>query len=160
MQQEDTQREVKSIQRADFYIPPASERSFLDFACKLSDRIRRTGLRLHLHAANEEQAHSLDQLLWSFSPLSFMPHQLLQAKQTPEERMTIGFHANAIPDHSEAIINLAASLPDALFFFSRIAELIFQEDDCLKQAAREHWKQYKTRGIEVHNHDLTRNQGT
>ena len=64
--------------QVDFYILPetTSDARWL-FACRLVDKVQRMGMRVLVAMESEADARAFDELLWTFKPESFMPHQLL-----------------------------------------------------------------------------------
>lgn len=138
--------------RIDFYIlPDTSVDARLDFACRLAETIYRKGYRLHVHTADEDQAHLFDERLWTFRPDSYVPHAIVGANDTPVP-VTIGWHAAPEPG-IEAMLNLHPAIPEWFSRFERVAEIINQHQDVLT-VKRDCWQTYKKRGYPVKAHKL------
>ena len=67
--------------QVDFYILNTdSNNSRLRFICRITDKAIRAQNHVFINTANEEDAHNLNKLLWTFSPGSFIPHALIDKK--------------------------------------------------------------------------------
>ena len=108
------------------------------------------GHRIFINAADEAQARTLDELLWSFRPASFLPHGL--QGQEHSDTIAIGWGQEPL-DHNDLLINLQLDIPPFFSRFQRVAEVVTQDPDSL-QALRESWKFYKERGYQLEKHDL------
>ena len=81
--------------KVDFYlVDEPGEPALLRFACRLTQKIFSLGHQIHIHAESGRQARQLDELLWSFSDLSFLPHRLVTTtssnRQEPSATGTSG----------------------------------------------------------------------
>ncbi|MFT5131944.1 MAG: DNA polymerase-3 subunit chi [Gammaproteobacteria bacterium] len=137
--------------RVDFYIlPEAGVRE--RFTCDIATKIRQQELNLYIHADSREQAGVLDDLLWTYKDISFLPHRLNDTENSEFNTVTIGWEGVST-NSSTVLINLSVSVPEFVGDFERIVEIVASEDP-YKQQARERYKQYKQAGFELHNHDL------
>ena len=137
--------------RVGFYVVQATDQDQrLQVAVRLTDKAFQQGHRIFINAVDEAQARTLDELLWSYRPASFLPHGL-HGQEHPD---TIAIGWGQDPDqHNDLLINLQLDIP--LFFsrFARVAEVVTQDPASL-QALRESWKFYKERGYQLEKHDL------
>lgn len=141
--------------RADFYIMnPGDEPQ--RFACSLANKAWKQGHRLHILAASRDQAQALDELLWTFHDISFLPHALLGEEAGPVP-VTIGWPGQA-QDEGDVLINLSAELPEQAGAFQRVAEVVAADED-QRRRARERYRRYREQGFELHSHDLAKGQG-
>ena len=137
--------------RVDFYVASgAGQLARLEVAARLSDKARRRGHRLFIHASSEDEAIALDEVLWSFRPTSFVPHSL--AADDASAEVVIGW-ASEPTDHNDVLINLALAPPPFFSRFQRVAEIVTQENQGL-EALRNSWRFYKDRGYPLQKHDL------
>ena len=139
------------MNRVDFYIlqdqnPPEH------FACAISNKLVRQGLPVHLLAENREAAVNLDDYLWTYRDISFLPHKLVDDRNPPDTPVTIGWHGSAHP-YDGVLINLGMNIPDIAGAFARIIEIVAAYDPPRAQA-RDRYRQYRDRGYELHNHDI------
>jgi DNA polymerase-3 subunit chi len=137
--------------RVGFYVVQAAEQGHrLQVAVRLADKAFQQGHRIFINAVDEIQARSLDELLWSFRPASFLPHGL--HGQEHSDTIAIGWGQEP-QDHNDLLINLQLDIPSFFSRFQRVAEVVTQDPASL-QALRESWKFYKERGYQLEKHDL------
>jgi DNA polymerase III subunit chi len=139
------------VTQIDFYILPetTSEARWL-FACRLIDRVHRMGMRVLVAVDSEAEARQLDELLWTFKPESFIPHQLINSgKPTPVE---ITFTQEA-GDHQNLLLNLSKTTPTYFSRFERMSEVVIQEAESLA-ASRARFSFYKSRGYPIETRKL------
>jgi DNA polymerase-3 subunit chi len=137
--------------RVGFYVVQAADQGQrLQVAARLADKAFQQGHRIFINAADEAQARTLDELLWSFRPASFLPHGL--QGQEHSDTIAIGWGQEPL-DHNDLLINLQLDIPPFFSRFQRVAEVVTQDPDSL-QALRESWKFYKERGYQLEKHDL------
>ncbi len=137
--------------QVDFYILSSeaiAER--LQFACKLTQKVYRMGHRVYIHTADQAGAEQFNQLLWQFSPSSFVPHAL--QGQADNEGVTIGWSDNPGESH-DVMINLDLSVPGFVGRFERVAEVVVQ-DPLVRDPLRNSWKFYKDRGYPINRNNL------
>jgi DNA polymerase-3 subunit chi len=138
--------------QVDFYvIGDNQQRSRLNFACRLADKVFRMGQRVFIHTESAEQTQELDKLLWTFQQNSFVPHCAIQDAGDTPPPVLLGHDAE--PDASQVLINLAADVP--LFFsrFERVAELV-NTDSAVRQQGRTRYSFYKERGYPLRTHEI------
>jgi DNA polymerase-3 subunit chi len=135
----------------DFYLlqkQQASDRT--DFACRLADKAFRRGHQIYLHTQDRAAADSLNQLLWSFRPGSFLPHGLLGEDNS--DSIAIGWGEDPGAQH-DLMINLDLSVPAFIGRFKRVVEVVVQEP-AIRDPLRESWKHYKHYGYPITQHNL------
>ena len=139
--------------RVDFYILPAQQ-GVEQFACKLADQIWEKH-SIYIHTEDEPAANALDDLLWTFSDTSFVPHATLDAlDQDPEleAAVRIGYPSKETSD-SDVLFNLSSIIPGFISSYERIVEVV-GGDESRKRAARIRYKSYKENGHEIHDHKI------
>lgn len=138
--------------RVDFYIlPEQGDQDRRRFACALTQKAWKAGNRVCLLADDREQAGELDDLLWTFRDISFVPHALIGSQDADSVPVLIGWDDAC---ESDVLINLADSIPSAADKFDRIAEIV-GGTATERQSARDRYRQYRSQGHELHNHDIT-----
>ena len=122
------------------------------YACRLTRKARAADCRIVLLARDSVQLGELDDALWRFSELDFLPH--VKADDYLADRTPI-ILANAdgveLPHH-QVLINLSGATPAGFARFERLVELI-SSDDADKLAARERYVFYKQRGYPLTHFD-------
>ncbi len=135
----------------DFYILGHSdELARFNFACRLSEKVYGEGHQVYIHVENAEQAQRLDDLMWSYKPESFLPHNLVNDEH--QAQVQIGWQDHPA-HHFDVMINLSSPQPSFFSRFGRVLEIVIQDETVLAQT-RQHFKFYKDRGYEVTHRDL------
>ena len=122
------------------------------FACIMAAKAWAKGNRVHIHTQSEETATLLDNLLWTYRDISFVPHEIFNGVINKEIPVTIGY-ANKFPDQSQVMINLDFDIPDFAPGFDRIVEIV-GENETNKQHARHRYQQYKNNNFQIHDHKI------
>ena len=140
--------------RVDFYVLPDGAPSGREkFACRLADIAYRRGQRVYVYTQSKEQAIGLDNLLWTFQPGSFLPHELYPSEAVADIPILIGH--DCVPDSGhDVLINLTETVPNFFSRFDRVAEVINQ-DASVKEAGRERFRFYRDRGYALESHTLS-----
>jgi len=126
--------------------------------CELVRNAYRSGRRVAVRTPDRATAQQLDQLLWRFEALAFVPHVHVDdplASQTP---VLIG-HAEESTDwpHDDLIFNLADDPPPGFERFRMMIEIIGQ-DERDKQPARQRWMLYRQQGHTLKAFDAVRRE--
>lgn len=139
--------------RADFYLigKPRFREQPLLLVCELARKASDAGLPMLVLCASAAQAEQLDDLLWSFDPDAYVPHQIVGADEDEEEVPVL----LAAPEHDAGLRPMVLNLRDAAVpdGFERVLEVV-PADDSARGPLRERWKQYVARGIDVKKHDM------
>jgi len=139
--------------KIDFYLVSASGQANREaMACKLINKVYLLQHQIYIHVDSQQDAARLDDVLWTFTPGSFIPHTIFQPGKDNSEPVLIGFGDQTPPTH-DVLLNLSADVP--LFFsqFERVAEVVGAEEDS-RALARTRFKFYKDRGYELATHEL------
>jgi len=137
--------------RVDFYLLDAADRdSLLKCACRIAGKAYQQGMRVYIQLDDDAAIGSLDQLLWTFSPTSFVPHAVAGgAEQAP---VLIG--DGPAPDgYEQLLVSLTREVPGDIDRYQRVADLI-SSDHQEKQLGRERFKHYRAKGIEPNTHQI------
>jgi len=139
--------------RIDFYLlADADARARELAACRLTGKAFRLGHRVYLLTSSDEQARTLNELLWTFSAGSFIPHGLQSEHMDPLPPVVIG--AQQPPtDLADVLISLAPEVPDCFSRFQRVAEIVGGSADD-KERARTRFRYYRDRGYSLETHQL------
>ena len=130
----------------DFYVlaDATSEARWL-FACRLAEKVQRLGMRVLIAMDSEAEARQLDELLWTFKPESFVPHQLINGGKPAPVEITFNEQAG---DHQGLLLNLSKIVPAWFSRFERVSEIVTQEPQMLA-LSRERYSFYKSRGYPI-----------
>lgn len=130
----------------------------LGYSCRLLRKAYLSGSRV-LVTGSSAELERLDQALWTFSPVEFVPHcRVLSdgyAKVDGSETTEVVLMES--PDespHHQVLVNLGQAVPKSFERYERVIEIVTEaEDDRL--AARQRWKHYADRGYSLKRHDLS-----
>jgi DNA polymerase-3 subunit chi len=144
------------VTRVDFYVldRPTSEARLL-LACRLAEKAVEQNLDVLINAASDSESLKLDELLWTFSQGSFLPHRRLGDGSRVEEgeHVLIGSGQEPEQGRSDLLINLAPEVPGFFSRFERVAEVVGAEHEN-KAAGRERFRYYRDRGYELQTHQV------
>lgn len=139
--------------RADFYLidKPRFRAQPLLLVCELAKRAVEAGQATLVLARDAAQAEALDDLLWSFDPDAYVPHQIAGLDEDEDEADVL----IATPEADVALRPLVINLRDAAVdgSFQRVLEVVPADSDA-RGGSRERWKQYQARGLELKKHDM------
>ena len=140
--------------RIDFYVHEADATDGrLRLACKIIDRAYRSGHTAYLWARDDHETNLLDDLLWTFSQNSFVPH----SRNNHNSDLTTPVHIGHHPPQSgsaEVVVSVADRPVEDYSNFLRIAEVV-GFDEAEKQSGRSRFKFYRDQGLELETHRIT-----
>jgi DNA polymerase-3 subunit chi len=140
------------MSRVDFYILP--ENGAIDrlrYACRLAEKAWRAQQPVYVHAPARAVAEELDDLLWTFRDISFVPHALAD-EDVIDAPIRIGWDI-AQAGAAGLIINLAEDIPEGIDGFARIAEIV-GGGEAERQRARARYRSYRAAGHELFDHQI------
>jgi DNA polymerase III subunit chi len=137
----------------DFYTHVGNK---LQIACKLAAKAHAQGLRVAVLCADAASAQQFDRMLWSASPLTFVPHCAVNHPLAARTPVVIDHEGliNTQPAHDEVLLNLRDEWPPAFSRFQRLIEIVSQ-DEADRLSARARFKFYRDRGYDIRTHDLS-----
>jgi len=134
--------------RVDFHFNTPDK---LAYACRLIRKILRSGGRSVVFA-DRETIGRLDQALWTFSELDFIPHVRAGDPLAAQTPVVLCSDAVETP-HWDVLVNLAPATPPFFSRFERLIELVGTDAED-RARARDRWRFYKDRGYPLESHDL------
>ena len=139
--------------RADFYLidKPRFREQPLLLVCELAKRGYAANLSILVLARDAAQAEAIDDLMWSFDPDEYLPHQIARMDEGDDDTPIL----IATPDMDiparPMLINLRDGAPNGSF--DRVLEVV-PADPAARAPLRERWKHYQALGFEVNKHDM------
>lgn len=125
------------------------------YTCRLLRKAVGRGSRVVV-AGPMDALKALDQALWTFSALEFLPHCFVgDAAQVLTASPVVLDAGEGSPDlpHQQVLVNLGLEVPSGFERFERVIEVVATaEADRLQ--ARRRWKHYADRGYAIQRHDL------
>jgi DNA polymerase-3 subunit chi len=165
--------------RVDFYVLDEAGGARLRLACRLAEKAYLASQRALIWHSDRGELEALDELLWTFSDGSFVPHEWLTSNGFPQHadgpqrvsgmdalsesrlpenacagRAPVLLSAGAPPAAAfDIVVNLAPDVPPFLHLTRRVAEIV-DGDEARRQAGRARFKAYRELGIEPTSHAL------
>lgn len=138
--------------RVDFYhLHRGGTDQLLRFSCRLAEKAWKSGHRVFLYTRDENETRRLDDLLWSFSDSSFVPHNRQGESDENDSAVLIG-HRLVDTGH-DMLINLSERIPEQPGMFQRIAEIIDETPSTLEHG-RQRYTRYKQSDLPLHYHKI------
>ena len=139
--------------RADFYLitKPRFRAEPLLLVCELARKACDANLPALVLVRDGAQAEQLDDLLWSFDPDAFIPHQIAGSDEDEDEATVLIATPGTDAPLRPLVINLRDEPVDGAF--DRVLEVV-PADESARGPLRERWKQYQARGLELKKHDM------
>lgn len=127
----------------------------LTHTCRLLRKAHAAGARVVVHGPGALLSQ-LDQALWTFEALSFVPHVHLRAGARPSAQQArtptwLVEDVSAVPDR-DVLVNLSPHIVDGWESFARIIDVVSVDEPSVA-AGRLRWRQYGLHaGVERVNH--------
>ena len=140
----------------DFYVLEAdSDEARLMLACKIVDKATQLDHHVYVHATSDDQARKLDELLWTFSQNSFIPHRVVRETPTeaPREPVLIGLNDEPAPGRWDVLVNLALDVPEFFSRYERVAEVVDGNAE-RRERSRQRYRFYRDRGYKLNTHQV------
>ena len=151
--------------RIDFYIIEQGNEDATDtFICRLTEKAWSQDNAVYIHTLDQQQATKYDELLWTFSENSFVPHQALENHQVLQNPNSLLDTKDILIGHSssdetpttchDVLINLDHEAPSFFSQFERVAEII-TNDETSRSKGRERYQFYRDRGYALETHKMS-----
>ncbi|HEY0847642.1 MAG TPA: DNA polymerase III subunit chi [Noviherbaspirillum sp.] len=121
------------------------------YSCRLVRKARAANCNVVLFAGDSQALNTLDQLLWTFSELEFLPHVIAGDPLAAATPIILADSDQAELPHHHILINLSRSTPAHFARFERMFEIV-SSDDADKAAGRERYRYYQQRGYPLTHH--------
>jgi DNA polymerase-3 subunit chi len=122
------------------------------YTCRLTRKARAADCTVVLLAKDQTQLAELDDALWTFSELDFLPHVTSADKLASRTPIILTDNESVDLPHHQILINLSGNQPSHFARFERLFEVISSKD-ADKLAARERYVFYKQRGYPLTHFD-------
>ncbi|WP_184037560.1 DNA polymerase III subunit chi [Chitinivorax tropicus] len=136
--------------RIDFYTHVTDRAGVV---CQLTAKAVAQGKRVMIFTSSPAETDAIDQRLWTFNQLSFIPHCRANHALANETPVIIDHLSDNIPHH-EILINLHADWPRFFSRFERLMEIVSQEHE-IATAARQRFRYYRDCGYDIQSHNLS-----
>lgn len=126
----------------------------LKTACRLCAKAVQQGMKVMIYTPDAALIEQLDELLWTFSSTSFVPHCHIQDEDWLINATPVILSGQIQSEaHFDVLLNLHYQCPPLSGQFTRLIEIagVSHED---KLAARERYRFYKDAGYAIQHYDL------
>jgi DNA polymerase III subunit chi len=126
----------------------------LAYVCRLLRKAAASGSTVAV-VCDQPMLAKLDEQLWSFSALDFVPHARAQSMSDQHREHTPIWLCTAADEGQgrQVLVNLTQTVPSGFEGFERVIEVVSTEE-ADRSSARVKWKLYTERGFEIVRHDL------
>ena len=141
--------------KVDFYtLGEPDRRARLVTACRLAEKAYDQGLRVAVRTGSAAETAEFDELLWTFSDRSFVPHVVWPTEPDVVAATPVLVGSSSLPaSHRHVLINLAPDAPPDFSAYARICEVVGGDEDA-KKAGRHRWRTYRDAGCAPEAHPL------
>ena len=141
--------------KVDFYtLGEPDRRARLVTACRLAEKAYEQGLRVAVRTTSAAETAEFDELLWTFSDRSFVPHVVWPAEPDAVAATPVLVGSSSLPQsHRDVLINLAPDAPADFSAYARVCEVVGGDEDARK-AGRHRWRTYRDAGCAPEAHPL------
>jgi DNA polymerase-3 subunit chi len=141
------------VPRADFYLvaKPRFRQEPLLLVCELVRKAYAASMPTLVLARDAAQAEALDDLLWSFDPDEYLPHQIAGVDEGDEDTPILIATPDLDPPARPLLVNLRDAAPAG--GFERVLEVV-PADPSARGPLRERWKHYQAQGFDVNKFDM------
>ena len=118
-------------------------------ACEIAEEDYARGRRVQILAVDQEQAERLDDLLWTFKPVSFIPHGLwVGSPDEPEQPVVITTKKDA-GEGMDSLLMMGYSEVDLVSRFSHAVHLVVSDNQERLDSSRRYWTLLKDAGFSL-----------
>src|SRR3990167_99207 len=141
----------------DFYLLKNDlEQATMMFACQILEKAYSLDHKVFVCTKDKEDAFFLDELLWTYKPSSFIPHNIQGEGPEPPPSIQIGYLQEP-RGFNDILINLTDTIPIFHKKFTRIIEII-ENKDASKESGRIRFREYKKYNYKLVTHDIDNKQ--
>ncbi|MFM0716782.1 DNA polymerase III subunit chi [Paraburkholderia strydomiana] len=119
------------------------------YACRLLRKAYQAG-QPTIVLAEPARLRALDEQLWTFSPLDFVPHCMAGTALAAQTPIVLTTNLDDVPHH-QILLNLGATVPAQFARFERLLEVVGNAHEELV-AGRERYRFYRDRGYALNNY--------
>lgn len=121
------------------------------YVCRLVRKARSAGFRIVV-LSYEGDLQRIDDALWTFSELDFLPHVRAGDPLAPSTPIILADRVDQSLPHYQILINLTTDTPVEFASFERMFEII-SSDAAERDAGRERYRYYQQRGYPLTHYD-------
>ena len=112
------------------------------FACNIVEQEYNKGNRIHIHVSTQKEAQDIDDILWTFKDISFVPHTIyIKNLDNFIPQVTIGYN-NFFGNYNDIVLNLTTNIFTDFLKFKHIIEIIPNNEES-RIIARGRFRKYR-----------------
>ena len=126
------------------------------FASRLANKLQRLKQKTLLVATDLESLERLDQIMWSYSDISFVAHESIsQASSHTIIQMALPTQIDdaLLQNNYKVVINLTESVLESCADVDRIAEVV-EHTETAKSSARQRFRAYRAQDFIINTHNI------
>lgn len=137
--------------RIDFYHDAHDK---LEVAARIAHKAHASGQRVLVVAPEESTRDAFDRVLWTFAPLSFVPHCRNGNALEGETPVVLAGRVQEVAGPRPGVLmNLGTDVPADFDRYDRLIEIV-SRDEADRLPARDRFRKYRSTGHEVTVHQL------
>jgi DNA polymerase III subunit chi len=141
------------VTQVDFYVldSPSADRHDR-MICRIVEKAFQQGHSVYIHCENADLVRAIDDMLWRFKDVSFVPHAVeTDDKNTAPVALGTAARTTGDPD---VLVNLCNKVPESASSYARIIETAGY-DEASRSAARKRYRHYKEQSIPLNTHKVS-----
>lgn len=125
------------------------------FTCRLIDKAYLTQKKIFIRVGSHEEGQRIDELLWTFRDISFIPHSYLGVNPVIDAQLSVAIAIDKPGEFdADILFNFSHKVPTYFPEFSRIIEVVSEEKKN-KNQSRQKYKFYKTQNCQLTTHTIS-----
>lgn len=140
----------------DFYLLNTSiQDSLYRFTCRLIEKAYLQQKKIFIQVSSHEEGQRIDELLWTFRDISFIPHSYLGVNSFIDPHSSVYIATNK-PEQlaADILFNFSHTIPTYFPEFLRIIEVVSEEKKN-KNQSRQKYKFYKAQNCQLTTHNIS-----
>lgn len=122
----------------------------LRFVCRRVQKCCEGGASVAVRLGSQEETERLDDMLWTFQDISFIPHVRFCDSQKPVIEPVVIYCAREPIDEADVLVEAAGGEPGDHFRpFCHLFDFAEVYDESLKEASRRRYKAYQQAGYSM-----------
>ncbi len=137
-----------------YHLPYSSIEACGLYICRLTEKVYKKNHRIYIHTSSEHETKTLNDLLWTFKDISFIPHNIYEENPTSPAPIQIGYSKKQPNEHNDILINLTSDIPNFYANFKHILEIVPNNINA-KETGRKKHKFYQDHDCKLETHNIT-----
>ena len=134
-----------------YLLQSGDETRRFQIACRLSEMALAKQHTVYIHLDDSAQMQALDDLLWTYRDISFLPHEIV-SNNTSTAPILLGYGDNCL-QAGDQLLNLSLTIPAFYTQFKRTLEIVPKTGE-LKNTLRDHYRLYKEANCDLTTHEV------